>query len=155
MSMVAFTGEVVSEVRIKKPYQASEKEVVCFEKESRTQQSFLKECDVNNIVKRYKATGLMRQVPGEPLYADFTTLPKEYQDALNTVVQAQDAFARLSSDVRSRFDNDPAAFVEFATNPDNIEQMREWKLAPPAAKPAEVEPAAPAKAGTGETQGSA
>lgn len=103
---------------------------------SRTKQQFLLESDINNLMKRYHVTGLMRQVPGAPMYLDCTLLPVDYQDALNKVVAADLAFSQLSSDVRAQFGNDPAAFVEFASDPENIEQLREWRLAKPAPGPA-------------------
>lgn len=107
---------------------------------SKTKQSFVGESDINNLMKRYRATGLMRQFPGQPRFMDCTSLPADYQDALNKVVEANRAFEMLSSDVRSQFDNEPAAFVAFASDPENLEQMREWKLAPPAAvKPATLD----------------
>lgn len=98
--------------------------------ESLTKQSFVAESDVNNIMKRYRATGLIRALPGQPMYMDCTSLPEDYQEALNKVVAAKAAFENVSSDVRSRFDNDPGLFVKFCSDPKNLEQLREWNLAP-------------------------
>jgi len=99
---------------------------------SMTRQSFLGESNINNILARYRVTGLMRQVPGQPLYLDCTRLPVDYQAALNAVLSAEAAFSQVSSDIRARFDNDPGRFVEFCGNPENLDQLREWNLAPPA-----------------------
>lgn len=120
---------------------------------SRTKQSFVEEADINNLMRRYRATGLMPQAPGEPMFLDCTKLPADYQAALNTVITADRAFQKLSSDVRARFGNDPVAFVDFAVDPANLAQMREWKLAPPAPAVAAVaaEPAGEAvKAGVSD-----
>lgn len=99
---------------------------------SPTQQQFMKDCDINNLMKRYRATGLLPQYPGTAQYLDCTKMPEDYQAALNKVVAANQAFESLSSDIRAQFLNDPARFVEFASDPKNLDQMREWKLAPPA-----------------------
>jgi len=37
----------------------------------------------------------------------------------------------LPATVRRDFDNDPMQFIAFAENPENLDKMREWKLAPP------------------------
>lgn len=111
---------------------------------SRTKQSFLAETDVNNIIKRYRVTGLLPQHQGDPMYADFSKLPSDYQDALNKVLDAEAAFNAVSSDVRSEFNNDPKAFISFCTDPANLDQLREWGLAPkPPAPPAPVAPEPP------------
>ena len=92
---------------------------------SRTQQSHLKSCDINNIIKRYRVTGLMPQHGREPMYGDFSELP-DYQGALNIVLKAENTFASLSSDVREKFGNDVEAFLAFAQDPENAETMRKW-----------------------------
>lgn len=102
--------------------------------ESKTLQAHLMECDINVILARYKTTGL---VPGAraPLgYIDCTQLPVDLQDSMNKVLAAERAFGQISSDVRAEFNNDPVAFVKFCADPQNLEQLREWKLAPPAPK---------------------
>jgi len=95
---------------------------------SRTKQEFVNECDINNIIKRYRVTGLMRQLPLEPMYGDFTNIPS-YQESLNVVIRGQEAFARLPSDIRTKFDNDPARFLEFMSNPENQEEIYKLGLA--------------------------
>lgn len=102
--------------------------------DGRTKQSEAEACDINVIVRRHKATGLLPQRYGVPQYLDCTLLPADYQEAMNKVVQAQHAFENVSADVRSRFGNDPAAFVAFCGDPANLDQLREWKLAPPVPK---------------------
>lgn len=97
-------------------------------RESHVQQQFIKECDINNILKRYRATGLMRQLPGQPMYGDFSNIP-DYQDALNTVIRAEEAFMRLPSDLRTRFDNDPQKFLDFVKDPANKEELYSLGLA--------------------------
>ena len=97
---------------------------------SLAKQSFKKECDINHIMSKYLKTGLIEHVAkyngkyGESLPADF-----EYQDACNAVLEAQDIFMSIPSDIRRKFNNDPAEFLEFVNNPENIEKMYDMGLA--------------------------
>lgn len=92
---------------------------------SLTQQQFLASCDINNIIKRYRVTGLLPQHQAEPMFGDFSELP-DYQSALNQVLRAEATFAALSSDLRERFQNDVPSFLAFASDPENRDQMEKW-----------------------------
>lgn len=109
---------------------------------SRTKQEFKDECDINVLMKRYKATGLFPQFPGqEPRYVSNIGMP-DYQEALNIVRQAETEFAGINSELRKRFDNDPAKFLAFVNDPKNADELVSLGLreAPPAApKPVQVE----------------
>lgn len=107
-----------------------------------TRQEFAQECDVNEIMERFAATGVLPNV-GEPFYYDFTSLPPTMQDAMEVMRKAGDAFMTLNAKVRREFDNDAAQWADFASDPDNLDQMRAWGLAPPAPAP-EPQPAPPA-----------
>lgn len=82
------------------------------EGKSMTQQEFKEECDVNNILKRYKQTGnleLLNRTNGKFLdVSDSGT----YQEAMNIVVQAQQTFDQLPSDLRKKLANDPTRLLE-------------------------------------------
>jgi phage internal scaffolding protein len=105
---------------------------------SLTRQEFAEECDINTIMQRYEATGIVSHVNhAEPVFLD-TTLYPGMQGSLDAFREAGRAFNALPAKVRREFDNDPAKFVEFAVDPANVERMREWGLAAP--KPAPVEP---------------
>lgn len=107
---------------------------------SLTRTEFAQECDINAIMARYEKTGVMpgQALPNrEPVYMDLSDVP-DYQTALQHVMAAQDAFMQLPAKARAEFDNNPAAFCEFAADPANLDRMREWGLAPPA--PVEPEP---------------
>lgn len=101
-----------------------------------TQQHMKQETDINYILKQYDKTGLITHVNNAVAnYGDFTTV-NEYQQSLNMVMQAQEAFNALPSEVRKRFFNDPGEFFEFATNPENKDEMVAMGLAhPPAPEP--------------------
>jgi len=120
---------------------------------SRTRQEFQDECDINVLMARYKTTGVMPSMNGSaPRYLDLTDTP-DLMTSLNIMNEATEAFMRLPSDVRRTFDNDPAEFVKFASDRENLPQMRQWGLAAPEAAPQPpirvaidnpVEPAPPA-----------
>ena len=63
--------------------------------ESKTEQSHKKRCDINQILARYKKTGVIEHVRNEAgLYGDFTNAG-DYQSALNSIIQVQEVFAKL------------------------------------------------------------
>lgn len=115
-----------------------------------TKQEFKEECDINTIMRKYRATGT---VPGNTRvgrYGDFASVG-DFHAAQNMVIQAQAQFAAMPSEVRDRFKNDPALFLEFVHDKKNYEEARKLGLLDKEAKPKsvpEVAPAAPA-AGSG------
>lgn len=110
------------------------------EDDGRTRQEFAEDCDINNIMARYEKTGVIsHNSPREPMYLDFTEIPDDLQSTLQMLEDAREAFMTLPASVRRDFDNDPTAFIEYASDPNNIDQMREWGLA----KPLEQPPIAP------------
>lgn len=113
---------------------------------SLTRQEFAEECDINVLMARTNAfvvggPGMM--APREPLYFDFADTPQDLMGYLEFIKEAEDKFMALPAQVRKEFDNSAVEFVAYASDPDNLEQMRSWGLAPPAKapeKPAAVEP---------------
>lgn len=96
---------------------------------SLTVQSEKNNCDVNQILKKYDKTGLITHVNRSvSSYGDFSEV-NEYQDSLNFVIAAREAFDELPADIRKKFNNDPGFFFEFCTNPDNQDEMIELGLA--------------------------
>lgn len=94
---------------------------------SMTKQAHKDECDINRIMAKYQKTGVITHVAKYAMeYGDATDI--DYQTALNTVIEAQRMFADLPSSVRRKFDEDPAEFLAFVQNPENVEEMRELGL---------------------------
>lgn len=115
---------------------------------SLTRQEFATECDINEIMARYETTG---QLPvnnaSGPVYVDYTDMPEDLMGTMKLVQDAAASFMTLPAKVRRFFDNDPLLFTEFASDPVNVDQMREWGLAKPQEAPQAVpEPPAPAPA---------
>ncbi|UDN67734.1 internal scaffolding protein [robinz microvirus RP_105] len=101
---------------------------------SRTRQEFADECDINNIMQRYQATGIISHVDErQPMYMDVTDVP-DLQRSLHIFEEANASFMSLPANVRREFDNDPHAFIVYAADPANVEQMRTWGLAEPLPK---------------------
>lgn len=104
------------------------------------QQHSADECDINFIVERFGVTGQLPPQTGPmPTYGDFTGIG-DYRDALEAVMRADEAFMALPANIRERFDNDPALFVDFCSDPDNRSEAIDLGLIPPPAKPDGVVP---------------
>lgn len=87
----------------------------------KAQQQFKQECDINNIIARYKKTGHLPASGRIGRYIDCTQIP-DYQQALNTIHQANSAFMELPAKLRLRFDNDPGELLKFLENPENYQE---------------------------------
>ncbi|UDN67783.1 internal scaffolding protein [robinz microvirus RP_117] len=115
---------------------------------SLTRQEFAEECDINSLMKRYEGHvtgGPGNLAPlGPPVYIDFNEIPDNLMDYMHRLDDATAAFNSLPANVRREFDNSPYLFVDFASDPLNLEQMRFWGLAPPAKAPETPPAVAPA-----------
>lgn len=120
---------------------------------SMTRQEFKDEADINVLMANYERKGVMPYFPArEPVYLDWTQMPQSLLEFHEFIAQADEDFMRLPAVVRKEFDNDPYRFVEFASDPGNIDQLRQWGLAAPVAAPAapatkEQTPAPPSAGG--------
>lgn len=110
---------------------------------ARTKQQFVAECDINNILKQYKATGQLRHVSAKASAGAYADLPDsvDFQESMNTVLRAETAFATLPARLRNRFKNDPNEFLEFVADPANQKELIELGLATDKRPPAEAAPA--------------
>ena len=96
-----------------------------------TKQADLKDCDINAIFKRFEKTGqLPDMIVRDGHYGDYSSVP-DYQQALEIVSHANEQFINLDADIRNRFDNDPAKFLAFATDPKNIDELEKMGLLKP------------------------
>lgn len=102
---------------------------------SLTVQSQKDEADINVLVRRFGLTGQILGVPRPPLEGDFSAEAFDFQSSMNLIRSAQESFDAMSAVTRERFANDPARFVNFCSDPSNLEEMRKMGLAIPEAKP--------------------
>lgn len=86
-----------------------------------SQQQFKEQCDINNIIKHYTATGELPLSKKVGQFLDVSNI-QDYQTSLQTVFEAQKAFDDLPSSIRSRFENDPTQLVAFIEDDSNHEE---------------------------------
>lgn len=116
---------------------------VIFNDESLTKQAFKEDCDINHIFKKWKKDGILNHVNRyQGRYEDVSSF-QSYEDSLNTIARAEEAFSTLPADIRKRFDNDPGVFLEFVENPNNLDEMVKLGLA--VAKPVVEESPGPSE----------
>lgn len=97
-------------------------------KTKRTKESFKEECDINNIMANYRRTGELSHInPRKPIYGDAPS--ESFYESLLIIEEARKDFEEIPSEIRKHFDNDPGKFLEFATNSENLGQLKEWGLA--------------------------
>ena len=102
---------------------------------SKTQQQFKEECDVNNILRNYVSTGVLTHVnEREPIYGDFTEVPKDYGEMINLIHESEEKFASLPSDIRKRFDENPANMINFLQDEKNMDEAIKLGLVKPVEK---------------------
>lgn len=116
-------------MKIQKRFEPTERPVVdCTNDPGHTKQSFKDDCDVNKIIPKYERTGILTHLNKiEGRYGDVTGL--DFQTAQDIVNEATNLFASLPSNVRNRFQNNPAMFLDFMDNPDNTDEMVKLGLA--------------------------
>lgn len=107
--------------------------------ESKTIQSQKDEADINNIVRMFGVTGRLPESVRVPTYGDFS-LVDDYRSAIEAVREAEASFMAMPADTRARFQNDPQQFLDFCTDPSNLEEMRKMGLATQAVVPASDAP---------------
>ena len=110
--------------------QVSEETALVCDDPSLAVQSERDECDINTIVMRFGLTGTLPTGVRAPTYGDFTGV-SDYREALEAIQAADDSFYAMPAEVRARFQNDPARFVDFCSDPRNIDEARSLGLAPP------------------------
>lgn len=109
---------------------------------SLTHQANARECDINNIMKKYEKTGVLEhRNKFEGQYGDFTDLPQDYHASMNAVLAAGEMFMSLPAKTRVRFANDPGVFLDFVSNPENKEEMEKLGLTKPPVAVKEPKPA--------------
>ena len=94
--------------------------IVCPE-ESMALQSAEEESNINTIVRRFGISGELPNDLRMPKSGDFTGAP-DFHTAMNLVRQAQEEFVRVPADIRARFNNDPARFMDFIEDGSNYDE---------------------------------
>lgn len=117
---------MIKDVFIKSPYNYDmDKEseltgLMCMD-ETRAQQQFKDESDINTIVKRFGLTGELPDDFKAPVSGDFTNI-MDFQSAMNAIRAAEESFMEMPAEMRARFNNDPQRLIEFLDNGDNRDE---------------------------------
>lgn len=110
------------------------------ESRSRTIQAPESETNINMIIDRAVKGNLVMMNQREPRYGDFSS-GFNFTETQMRIKAFESNFERLPSELRARFDNDPAKLIEFASDPANKEEAIKLGILP---KEQVVEPVAPA-----------
>lgn len=100
-----------------------------------TKQSHKDECDIHRILNQFKRTGIITHV--QNAQANFQDLPDDldFQNAMNTLLIAQNAFEDLPSTVRATFNNSPMEFLTAFHDPTQAPRLRELGFLLPLPEP--------------------
>jgi len=115
------------DIKISTRYEKRQSDGFRFSAASRVKQEFSDDSDINNLVSRFRKTGVFAtgQVSqAKAFYGDFTTAA-DYQSALNATLDVEARFASLSADNRAKFRNRPELLLEYLENPDNQQEAQE------------------------------
>lgn len=106
-------------------------------------QSYKDQVDINNVMAQMARTGATEWLNHrQGTFEDVTGI--DFQTCMDTLLRAQGAFDDLPSNIRNRFQNNPALFLDYVHDPANREEMYslglavrpEVSVAPPVAAPA-------------------
>lgn len=97
--------------------------------ESLTRQEFALESDINTIIDRFGIGENPVEAKQWVTNVDIADAPDNYMAVMNQLNQARDDFMALPAKVRSMFDNDPGRFVDFVSDPANMDEMVRLGLA--------------------------
>jgi len=112
--------------------------------DGRTQVHFGKQVDINNILAKYRKTGIIEHVKrAKERFGDFTELG-EYAKNLDKVAKAQQSFEMLPAELRNQFKNSISGFFEYIGDEKNREQCVKWGIFNPPEEP-KAAPAAAAE----------
>lgn len=95
---------------------------------SMTKQNELDNANINSIVKRHMSIETLTELDSLELqFGEITST--DLLDAKKMIMESNEAFYKLPSSLRKQFGQDAGAFIDFATDPENLDQMVEWGLA--------------------------
>lgn len=96
---------------------------------SRTKQSDSLHTNINAIMKRYVAHGVVPSAPGTARYGDFSS-GMDYKEALDTVMRAEQDFNALPSNIRKHVNQDPGQFLDLVFNDERKQELIDLGLLP-------------------------
>lgn len=117
-----------------------------------TEQHHKDEVDIKVILKRH---GLLKIHPNDlrpdpTIWQHGNGILPSFQEMNNVVVSMKQAFYKIPASIREKFRNDPTAFVEFVSNPDNRADIEKLGISTAHLPPVKVDepPVQPPATGT-------
>lgn len=95
--------------------------------DSRTKQEFAKDADVNTLMYKYIKMGTIPNKEGEVLYQDVSNLP-DFKGSMEVVIESKELFQKLDPKIRTRFQNNPQAMLDFLSKAENIDEAENLGL---------------------------
>lgn len=87
-----------------------------------TEQCHKDQCDINIILDDYARTGFMRHAKeNKGRYDDVTAV--DFQKSMETVANVKSMFEGLPAAIRQEFSHDPANFLNYVQNPENVKAL--------------------------------
>jgi phage internal scaffolding protein len=92
------------------------------------EQNHKESCDIHHIMRKYERNGVLTHV--RDYAGTYMELPSEvdFHLAMNQIAAAQQSFESLPADLRKKFGNDPATFVDFMQDGDNLDAIEKLGL---------------------------
>lgn len=112
------SSKIIAKTQFEDDYKSSDYAVKKFSK-SRTDPSGA--TDLTTILRKHLSGQVVPTMRGTARYGDFSNIGT-YQDAMEVVLKADNAFYELPSAVRKRFDNDPAKLLDFLQDNNNLDE---------------------------------
>lgn len=100
------------------------------DKEIHTEQAHANASDINTIMRKYRKTGLLPEPVLAGVYGDFS-MAVDFHTAQNRIIDANNMFNALPSDIRTTFKNDPGLFFQFVNDDTNRAECQSMGLIPP------------------------
>ncbi|QCS36678.1 minor capsid protein [Capybara microvirus Cap3_SP_603] len=81
--------------------------------------------DINNILKRYRQTGVLPPALAQSVFAD-TSVFTDYKSALATIREADDIFAAMPAEIRECCGYNPSELLAFFSRPSNKPMIEKY-----------------------------
>jgi len=97
---------------------------------SRVEPQHGEECNINTIMRKMHAQGILPHFKTGGNFGNFTDLD-DFHTCKNRIIAAQNDFMALPAELRSQFDNDPGKLLDFLSDESNRSEAVEMGLVAP------------------------
>jgi len=102
---------------------------ICFkDSQSLTEQSHKESCDIHTIMRKARTTGIIEHVAKHKGQYGVMPTGNEYHQNMNIIAMADTLFESVPSDIRKKFDNDPAKYLDYMQDNNNFDEIEEMGL---------------------------